>query len=69
MGVTVGCKLSYGCWESNPDPLEEYLVLLIIEPSLQPQEPGIFYSNISDYTKKNFKEPILLVYHSAFTGK
>jgi hypothetical protein len=24
-----------GCWESNPEPLEDQLVLLTVEPSLQ----------------------------------
>ena len=31
------CELPYGCWELNPGPLEEQSVLLITEPSLQPQ--------------------------------
>jgi hypothetical protein len=34
--VTDSCELSCGCWESNPGPLEEELVLLTTEPSLQP---------------------------------
>lgn len=48
------CKPFYGCWEPNPDPLKEHLVLLITELSLQPQEPGVFYCKSSDYTKRKF---------------
>jgi hypothetical protein len=33
-GVTDGCELSFGCWESNLDPLEEQPVPLTAEPSL-----------------------------------
>ena len=35
-GVTGGCEPFGGCWELNPGPLEEQLVLLRAEPSLQP---------------------------------
>ena len=31
-----GCELLCGCWELNPGPLEEPMVLLTTEPSLQP---------------------------------
>ena len=34
-----------GCWELNSGPLEEQLMLLTIEPSLQP--PFLIYVNIS----------------------
>ena len=34
--VTGGCELPCGCWESNLHSLEEQLVLLIAESSLQP---------------------------------
>jgi hypothetical protein len=30
-----GCKPPCGCWELNSGPLEEQLVILTIEPSLQ----------------------------------
>jgi hypothetical protein len=30
-------ELSCGCWKLNSDPLEEQLVLLTTDPSLQPQ--------------------------------
>lgn len=30
------CEPPYGCWESNPGPLEEQSMLLTAEPSLQP---------------------------------
>lgn len=33
--VTDSCELPHGCWESNPDPLQEQPVLLTTEPSLQ----------------------------------
>ena len=32
-----GCEPPYGCWELNSGPLEEQAILLISEPSLQPQ--------------------------------
>jgi hypothetical protein len=37
-------KMPCGCWELNFGPLEEYLVLLSTEPSLQhlPPQPFIF---------------------------
>ena len=35
--ITDGCELPCGCWELNTGPLEEQLVLLTSEPSLQPQ--------------------------------
>lgn len=34
-GVTDGCELPCGCWESNPGPLEKQPVLLTAAPSLQ----------------------------------
>ena len=34
-----GCEPPRGCWELNSGPLEEQLVLLTTEPSLQPQYP------------------------------
>lgn len=34
-GVTDSHEPSWGCWESNPDPLEEQPVFLTTEPSLQ----------------------------------
>jgi hypothetical protein len=34
--ITDGCEPPYGCWELNSGPLEEQLVLLTTEPSLQP---------------------------------
>ena len=37
--ITDGCELPCGCWELNPGPLEEQLVILTIEQSLQPQGP------------------------------
>jgi hypothetical protein len=33
--ITDGCEPPCGCWELNSGPLEEQLVLLITEPSLQ----------------------------------
>jgi hypothetical protein len=35
-GVTDGCELPCECWELNSGPLEELLVLLTAEVSLQP---------------------------------
>lgn len=35
IGITNGCELSCGCWESNPGPLGEQLMPLTPEPSLQ----------------------------------
>lgn len=32
MGIKDGCELPYGCWGSNPGPLQEYRVLLTTEP-------------------------------------
>jgi hypothetical protein len=34
--ITDGCEPSCGCWDVNSRPLEEQLVLLFSEPSLQP---------------------------------
>jgi hypothetical protein len=34
--ITNGCELPCGCWDLNSGPLEEQLVLLTTEPSLQP---------------------------------
>lgn len=36
--VADSCELPCGCLELNPAPLKEHLVLLTIEPSLQPTE-------------------------------
>lgn len=30
------CEMPYRCWDLNPGPLEEHLLLLITGPSLQP---------------------------------
>jgi hypothetical protein len=35
-GVTGSCELPHGCWELNPGPLKEQLVLLTTELSPQP---------------------------------
>ena len=35
-GVMNGCEPPCGCWELDPDPLEEQTMLLSIDPSLQP---------------------------------
>lgn len=43
-GVTHDCEPPCGCWDSNPGPLEEQLVLLTTEPSLQPQGLSLLYS-------------------------
>jgi hypothetical protein len=40
-GVTDSCESPCGCWELNPDPLEEQPLLLTAEPSLQP--PRLIY--------------------------
>ena len=34
--VSNGCYMTYGCWELNPDPLQEQSMLLTPEPALQP---------------------------------
>jgi hypothetical protein len=34
--ITDDCELPCGCWDLNSGPQEEQLVLLTIEPSLQP---------------------------------
>ena len=34
--ITDGCEPPCGCWDLNSGPLEEQLVLLTSEPSLQP---------------------------------
>lgn len=34
--MAVSWMLTCGCWELDPDPLEEQIVLLSIDPSLQP---------------------------------
>ena len=36
IGITDGSQLPYGCWGSNPGPLQEQLALLTARPSLQP---------------------------------
>ncbi|KAM7321291.1 hypothetical protein ACRRTK_019383 [Alexandromys fortis] len=35
--ITDGCEPPCGCWELNSGPLEEQAILLITEPSLQPE--------------------------------
>jgi hypothetical protein len=35
-GVIDSFELPSGCWELNPDPLEEPLLLLTTQPSFQP---------------------------------
>jgi hypothetical protein len=40
-GVTDNCQLPCGCWELNLGPLEEQLVLLTAEPSLQSSVVGL----------------------------
>jgi hypothetical protein len=37
--ITDGCEPPCGCWDLNSGPLEEQLVLLTAEPSLQPRLP------------------------------
>jgi hypothetical protein len=36
LGVIDSCELLCGCWDLNPDPLEEQSVPLTTEPSFQP---------------------------------
>ena len=40
--ITDGCKPPCGCWDLNSGPLKEQLVLLTIEPSIQPQDVFIY---------------------------
>lgn len=40
IGVTDGCELLGGCWETNPGPLKEQPLFLTAESSLQP--PNVF---------------------------
>jgi hypothetical protein len=35
-GVTNGCDLPYGCWQSNLSPLGEQSIILHTEASLEP---------------------------------
>ena len=45
-GITDGCQPHVGARnETNPSPLEEQLVLLIVKPSLQPL-PDSFSNNV-----------------------
>jgi len=41
-GVTDSCELPCGCWELNSGPLQEQLVFLTTEPSLQPKGDFFF---------------------------
>lgn len=47
IGIKDGCELPYGCWGSNPGPLQEYQVLLTTEPSWQPFKKIVFICRIS----------------------
>jgi hypothetical protein len=40
LGLTGGCELLCGCWESNPGPLKEQRVLLMTELFLQLPRPS-----------------------------
>ena len=45
--ITDGCEPPCGCWELNSGPLEERLLLLTTEPSLQylsPKPPSFLFS-------------------------
>ena len=41
--ITDACEPPRGCWDLNSGPLEEQLVLLTAEPSLQPRILFLFY--------------------------
>ena len=45
--ITDGCEPSCGCWELNSGPVEEQLVFLTNEPSLQ--APFIFEKQLFRY--------------------
>lgn len=45
-GISDGCELPYGCWESNPSLLQEHTVLLTAERSLKPSR-SIFSLSLS----------------------
>ena len=46
-GVKDTCELPCGCWELNPGPLEEQLVLLTTNPFLQLQHIHFKFSGAS----------------------
>lgn len=58
-GVMDSCEPLCGCWESNPDPLQQQ-VLLTTEPSLWPPRLSILYTrkvsalrvNLSKYPER-----------------
>jgi hypothetical protein len=45
--ITDGCEPSCGCWELNSGPLEDHLVLLTAEPSLQPLFENLYETSLS----------------------
>jgi E3 ubiquitin-protein ligase NEDD4 len=57
VSVTGSCELPCGCWELNPDPLGEHLVLPTAEPSLQLQL-HFFYTDDSVVKGVQFLAPI-----------
>lgn len=42
-GVTDGWELPCGCWDMNPDPLQEQPVLVTAETSLRPLQLAIYF--------------------------
>jgi hypothetical protein len=53
-GLTNGCDVLCGCWESNPSPLKKQPVLLTAEPSLKRQ--GMFSISPGSGKKKKKKK-------------
>ena len=51
-GVLNSRKLTCGCWESIPGPLEEQLVLLTLEPSRQPPKEWFLKTLLTDMQKE-----------------
>ncbi len=49
--ITDGCEPPCGCWHLNSGPLEEHLVLLPTEPSLQPSQWPLTQHHLVYFTR------------------
>jgi hypothetical protein len=61
--ITDGCELPCVCWELNSAPLEEQLVLLTTEPSLQPLQVYSLYHWAISFYQEHVQRPELPLSH------
>jgi hypothetical protein len=60
LGIIDGCELPHGFWEPNPGSLQEQIVLLTAEPSLQSFFPNIPNAHFRTFGNSQVREVVFI---------